>query len=237
MKEKFTYNNAEYHSRRRHDKDVEQNIAKLLDAIYAENNIDFKRVTDIDEQKAGIDVRIVRPEDKHELLVDEKSASTYFQKRLRTFCFELSSENNVNGFGWFAPENDKIKTEYYILAYPYAPNKPKDDLLESVDEMEVLFISKKKIWNYLKKQGISGSDFVTSCIINNGIPVNNFNQPLGPGEEEYKKVYDFNKDIRFVYSTHLAEHPLNIIISRYVLRKLADKVINKIYNNPSSAKE
>lgn len=209
---------------RRHDELVEKNMQKILNTIYKNNGIKYARVDDPKLQKRGIDLYLY--DSGRKIPTDEKSASTFFTTRLKTFVFELSAKSNYNNSGWFDPKNKNILTEDYILAYPYAPNRDKMDMLETVDEIEVLFLKKSVVWNYLSNNGIKGLETAQKLIEKKGIPQNKYGYPINEGETPYKISCKINDNIRLVYSVHLREKPLNILISRDKLRELAYKVIS-----------
>lgn len=208
-------------SSRRHDEIVEKNIQKHLNKLYNDNNLKYDRVDDIKLQKRGVDLFIFDNDKK--IPVDEKSASTYYKKHLKTFSFELSTNNNYNSHGWFDPDNKNMITEYYFLVYPFAPNNPEHDTLKNIDEIEVIGISKKKLWKYLNENKIYGLENVETTLNKSGKLVSDNN-----GYHE-RIIYDVNHDIRFVHSIWLREQPINIVISRKVLRKLADY---RFYDKP-----
>lgn len=220
-----------YALRREHDQKVEKNVAKILDALYKENGLDIERnTTDVEAQKRGIDI-VMTKEDGSKMKIDEKSASTYFHKHLGTFAFELSSKNNRRGMGWFDPKNTYIETEAYMLAYPYAKGREELDPLETVDEMEALLIRKSVIWEYLHQNGIDSVEKAKELLNEKGIITTKYNKRVTSCEDGIpaKRIYTVNDNIRIVESFYLEECPINIVVSRDVLRSLADKVLFKKY--------
>lgn len=210
-------NNNEYVNRRSRDERVERNMQRHLDLIYRENTINTIRVTDINLQKKGVDLYYT--EDGERYYADEKSASTYAYTRLNTFAFELGCDVNKNSGGWFR-QNDYYLTEYYFIAYPYAPN---DNSLNTLEDLEVLIISKKDMWEYLKTQGFNTAEDILSVFEEKGRVV------FKNGKET--KRWTISKDLKVVQSLYIApERPINIIFSKELLRSLAKKVLYKKFS-------
>lgn len=206
-------NSKQYQKRRNHDTLIEENIRKLADKIYEENHISISRVDDKEQQKHGIDLIV---HDKQDYLVDEKSAANYAHTHLQTFAFEIRTNNNMNCAGWFDKENTYMLTQYYSLIYPYAPQNTDD--LKTVDEMEILFVSKEKIWKFLENNGLYNANQAIRLLKRYGKEVSSHTLK--------KVVYKYNNNIKIVQSLSLyPEQPINIIINRNVLRNLSTKVL------------
>lgn len=147
--------------------------------------------------------------------VDEKIASNYINRNLTTFAFELSSMNNKNSSGWFS-ENTYILTEYYLIGYLKGSFES-----QKFERVELLLISKKKLWKYLKEKNFP-----------NGIVSGIRYGQITPSRTSEKGVESYSTGIygvKVVHSTQLKESPINIVISKDILKKIATEIY--IYEN------
>lgn len=190
-----------------------------LDNFYKKMGWDFERVFDETRQLQGIDV-IFRSNENSDskILIDEKAATKFLNKKLNTFSFELYSENNRNKIGWLL--NPNIKTTHYAIIYPHS----KSNDISKLDSLEWILIDKKKIIDLI-----------------NSIP--NINKYI---KEVYNDSYEnkitgrnqyvirlYNKDnrnnpliLKLVWSKNIIpERPLNILIPKYKLIEMSDKYI------------
>lgn len=210
--------NNGYTHRREKDSRIEKNMQRHLDQLYRENNIKTERVTDVDLQRRGVDIFHIDGNKKY--YADEKSASTYYYKKLDTFAFELQCSVNKDNSGWFC-QNPYYLTEYYFIAYPYAPGN--NDDLKTLDELELLVISKKDMWDYLNSIGYnSAKDILNEFCEKGHVCYHN-------GRET--KRMQINADVKVVQSLYIKpEQPTNIIFSKKLLKKLATKYIIKKFS-------
>lgn len=204
--------------------DKDNNVLNTyLDNFYKKMGWDFERVFDKTRQLQGIDV-IFRSNENSDskILIDEKAATKFLNKKLNTFSFELYSENNRNKIGWLL--NSNIKTTHYAIIYPRSKNND----ISKLDSLEWILIDKKKIIDLI-----------------NSIP--NINKYI---KEVYNDSYEnkitgrnqyiirlYNKDsrnnpliLKLVWSKNiLPERPLNILIPKYKLIEMSDKYIKLKY--------
>lgn len=194
-----------------------------LDNFYKKMGWDFERVFDETRQLQGIDV-IFRSNKNSDskILIDEKAATKFLNKKLDTFSFELYSENNRNKIGWLL--NPNIRTTHYAIIYPRSKNND----ISKLDSLEWILIDKKKIIDLI-----------------NSIP--NINKYI---KEVYKDSYEnkatgrnqiiirlykkTNRNsplvLKLVWSKNiLPEKPLNILIPKYKLIEMSDKYIKLEY--------
>lgn len=210
--------NENYAKRRNRDNQVEANMQSHLDQLYKENNIKTERITDSNLQRRGVD--IIYTDDGNKYYADEKSASTYFNTKLKTFAFELACSVNTNGRGWFQ-NSPFLLTEYYFLAYPFAENNK--DNLQTLDELEVLIISKQVLWDYVHSLGFNSSEDVIREFQKNG--------HVQDRDGRLTKRWVINNDVKVVQSLYIKpEQPTNIIFSKNLLKKLAKKHIVKKFS-------
>lgn len=199
----------------RNKDNIEEKILSLkLDKLYDRMGWNYKRTKRKSEmQLNGVDV-IFEKENK-KIFVDEKASTKYLNKNLKTFSFELISENNPNRKGWLL-NKDNITTHYAII-YP----KSKTNDLKHLDCLEWILISKERILNILYNN-INFNDALNN--VYSDIYLNkNTNR-----NEIYISCYDeiFNKyfKLKIVWSKNIfPEQPVNILFDKKDLIKLADK--------------
>jgi hypothetical protein len=202
----------EYIQRRNEDITKTEKIEKFVDKIYKENKFDFKRISNKELQKKGVD--IIHNDNGKKNFIDEKFAINYYNKPLNTFAFELSSNNNENNEGWFI-SNHMITTHYIILWFQ------SDDNFSNIYTYDLCYIDKQKIKEYLKTIGYY-----------DGI-VDEFKQYWTNGHFTHKDNHYYvrnnrrylvlSEDIKIVQSLQFeVECPINIIIPRKKLYELAD---------------
>ena len=195
--------NSKYYS----DKQMEELFAKWLDEHFYVNFPDkpYKatRIDDFDLQKEGID--IIVNSSKCEYIIDEKATLHYINKNIPTFAFELLNRTSGNN-GWLY--NREYKTNYYLLCWPNAQTynvSSKDDFTSS----EVMLIKRDDLLNFLNSSGFS--EVKLNELISFYLPKvnrNNYKFQIAPG-------------ISLFFTEWLAEKPVNIVIRKEILAKIA----------------
>lgn len=205
-------------SKRKEDSEIEKVMQGFFSKAYEKMGFDgICRTSMKNEQLKGVDVYLSK-EDKT-FIVDEKCATNYFYKELKTFAFELKFRDCYKGVprnqfftGWFA-DPDKI-TDYYALGYVRANSK--DDLKAGrVTSFECLIVSRKEIENFILR---------TLGVLDINAVIAQFEQKIDQKIillENDRYTQYLTRDIKIVKSMGLAEEPLNIIISKYILKKLS----------------
>ena len=153
----------------------------------------------------GIDILLSK--NVNDLYVDEKIATRYINKDLKTFSFELSSSNNVNNSGWFLKNNYNL-TSYYLIGYLKGNLNKKE-----INEVELLLLSKSKMWEYLNKNKFN-LKYIESIRNGNAHPINS-----KKGRDYY---YTGIEGTKIVHSKQLIESPINILFDKKLLIKLCD---------------
>lgn len=174
-----------------------------MDKIYEKNNIEYNRITGKQEQIRGVDVVLNFGGDKY--LVDEKSATRYLDKELKTFAFEISTKNNVGNDGWLTSKISK--TTHYMIIYP----RSRTNSIENLSSIESYLISKEKIKTFIKMCGIDISTIAQEI-------------EKIPPESNGKSYIQCKNFVKCVYSRNIIpEQPINILIPRNTLKVLAEK--------------
>lgn len=202
------------YSDRKKDNIEEKILSLKLDKLYDRMGWNYERTKRNSKlQLNGVDV-IFEKENK-KIFVDEKAATKYLNKNLKTFSFELVSENNPNRIGWLL-NKDNITTHYAII-YP----KSKINNLEHLDYLEWILISKERILNILYNN-MNFND-VLSNIYSNIYLNKNTNR-----NEIYISCYDeiLNKyfKLKIVWSKNIfPENPVNVLFNKKDLIELSNK--------------
>lgn len=214
---------AELKSTRAKDSELEKAMQRHYNLIYRINNLGYKRCDEKSLQLVGQDLTIATKNGQH--IVDEKCATSYWNKPLNTFAMELSFDmcDKQSGEpigkrydGWFI--NPNITTTLYSLGYVSADNE--EDLHKGrLSSFECILIKKQAIADYLKDTFKVESIWEIEDRFIDAI------------EDEHGNAYRngkggwawiVNDDIKLVRSDNLAEKPINIVISKNVLGSLSD---------------
>ena len=188
----------------------------------------YSRCYDRERQLLGID--IVARNNNKDYFIDEKCATDCWYRDLSTFAFELSYElcdkktqtrtgNRVPG--WFV--NPNVKTDIYALGYVRANTK--EDFLENkIFRFEVVFVKKKRLQEYIEKH-IGGVDKLQCLDVK--IREDAKNGTLKPYGSNGKNKYRISvaNGIYVCWSPNLAESPVNVIIDKKILKKIAFRSI------------
>ena len=201
-------------SRRKMDMAAESELAQFMDEnlyelLLAEGGFtDIHRVYDRETQLAGIDV--VAKTEKSVAYIDEKAQLYYINKNLPTFAFELQSINRgIEREGWFL--NDSLKTDFYLLIWPFADADDVKTLQKKdITHVDALLISKKKLREKLAQIGLDKNELQDKA---RELRVS---KRYGKTRTEHAGVYYF-----FSAPTYYAETPINIVIKRSYLEKIA----------------
>jgi len=197
-------------SYRNRDSNVEKEISKFLDCYFYPKTVkDFIRYHDKANQLLGMDVSF-SIENYNQIIVDEKAATHYINKDIPTFAFEISFllPSKTEVVGWLIDRSKK--TEYYFLMWIKAKsnwNIKKYD----IQEISAILVSRNKIMNYLESISYNREKLIRA---NDKIRLNNLDGQLGKSK---------NSSVYFYSSMKLSEQPVNIIINRKELEKIALK--------------
>jgi len=214
----------------------------FLDSIYKENDIfgpnyEYQRITDIEEQHKGIDLKVVEKETGKVINIDEKAQLSYIDVALPTFAFELGSIiNGRNVYGWLF-DNKKVTDKYFLI------NSIMTDRNKQYAYCKIYSVSRKKLINYLNKNNFTvermqiyvddirniveaNSEEMQAALKNiDGIVLSTLqvNKSIRIGIKEFnQRDTKYNVNLHFSYG--LKEQPINIVIK---LNFLVDKGIAK----------
>ena len=197
-------------------------VNEFLDRnFYTEANgfSSVERVYDKPRQVQGIDVEF--DFNGKSYAADEKAATSYVNKNLGTFSFELAFVNRKNEIvdGWLL--NEDILTDSYVIVWidngdmvPFSEDTPDIEVLDGVGAIhvaDVALVKKKKVLEYLESLGWPVGRLSMKC--------DKIIEKEGEGIEMGNV---WRNGCKFSYSKHLVEEPVNIILPRFRLIEMAD---------------
>ena len=196
------------------DMAAEQALASYMDEYFYARLIEtgelsaVERIHDIEMQKKGVDVIAEKNDDK--AYIDEKGQLYYINQGLPTFAFELGYlKDGRSCIGWLL--NDELLTSRYFLLWPEAET---DDLSILTKDMFTsvygMMIKKEDLINFLDENGL-------------------FRETLLRVEKELRRQGKQGKHrslmdgVYFFLSSSesYSEAPINLVISKKILRELA----------------
>lgn len=191
----------------------EKILSQYLDDVYNELGLDYERVTDLETQKKGVDIRVCDIDYKY--CVDEKAQLSYINKKIPTFAFEISyGKFEDRKTGWFI--NDTLKTDKYHLVFNIQTDGK--TLLESKEDIlgcQIMEISKRKLQKLLMKMGITSrlcKEYEKDAI----------------KHKKWGKIYIPQIGGAYFYFTYrLWEKPFNLIIKKQLLESVGTIIWDK----------
>ena len=203
------------------DTQIDAELTEFLNTHLYGDYIQIEHTKNKDEQVAGIDGYLtIKDLGIFNAPCDEKCSSHYVNNPLPTFLMETGTrdKNGEYRIGWFLHPN--IKTEYYILMYPYA-NVEKNDkgkwkywdiTKDNVTKIDFWIVKKSDIEKWFMNQGFTYTDFIEMTIVIQ----NKCKQGLLNKTTRF--CTEYNKGFHIVASPSYAECPVNlcILIEKYV---------------------
>lgn len=202
----------------------EHMLGEYLDEkFYSSDLFDgFQRFTSQADQILGKDIIVTSKKlNLNNAIIDEKNSAHYVNKDIPTFAFELSAitKGGKERKGWLIDQN--LKTEYYLLIWPFADLVNANDkvpIFKKVTKAKVLLIQKKKLLEYLRSNGMRMNllEFYSNEVRSQVTDQKQNENMKAKFKEKYNKKFWIQK------SLGLAEKPINIVISRSELEKIAE---------------
>lgn len=203
---------------RKQDYKNEIAMQKYFNDIYNNARFNFEREDDITAQKQGADLYLYHK--GKAVVVDEKTATSCYNRDLQTFSFELeftkTHENNKQTRypGWFNEKSIDNITNAYMLGYVRAPDNHKN--FSVINRLEAIFVKKERVWKYIRKCGYNSAEelieIFKDAIDNNLVFIN---------EKSMSISLKLNGGLKLVQSFRLQEEPLNILVPKSVLQKIS----------------
>ena len=208
----------ESNAHRKEDHSAEAQLALFMDKYLYERFptgsafSSIRRVYDAYEQKSGVDVEFIGT-DGRAYYVDEKAQLHYLNQGLPTFAFELLSyQKGYDTVGWLC--NSKLKTDFFLLIWPFATTDDYQGISwKQFTSVDCLLIQKQKVLKMLASKGLTVERMLSDArgIRASGrkgkIPISGING-----------IYYFAS-----YPRKYQEAPINIIISKSILQKIAQR--------------
>lgn len=179
--------------------------------------IEYRRITEKDEQEAGVDVEFTQNGQKY--IIDEKAQMDYIynDKPLPTFALEILGVRGSEG--WFVKQD--LKTQYYMFIWPHADHKPLT--LERIEYAYYALVEKRRLQREIEKRYGARDRLL-------GYARNLMTGKLG--FEKYNKVYykdsPFDQQGYLVYTKSPTlnlggkeEEPVNLVVRRSWLENMA----------------
>lgn len=179
------------------DLNKEKLLGNFLDSVYKKLDLEFERVTDIDLQHSGVDLKYPK---RDYIYIDEKAQLDYLNKSLPTFTFELSYlKNEEQKLGWLL-DSSKLTTHYFLITGIYVEDEK--DLKKGFKNCTITSVNRKKLLNYLELKGLS-----KHRLLQYDTDLRGFKEKNAKTEIEELKA---KTEGLIYFSSHLSEQPINL---------------------------
>ena len=212
---RFNRNDPEYLAARAEDERRTQLVEQFMDEVYKKNNYVIRRVTSKNLQKRGVDY-VHTAEDGAQRKVDEKYAIKYYNRRLFTYSFELYTRNNPDNMGWLISP-DSLTQDYALLWF-----RANDDFTK-ITEYDLCIIDKDDLFDLIYDAGYHDDlvdDFLRYWEYRQYVNPDSNYYERGEGRE-HRRYYKLDFGINVCQSVGLHEQPINIIVPKEELIKIA----------------
>ena len=196
---------------RRSDTAQEKIITKFLDdKLYSRIFRRYSIVEDRNLQIMGVDV-----------LVDNDGLYSYFDAKAQsspkyihnphpTFSFELlfDDRGGVTRDGWFV--NDSLITQWYILIWVNKATVGATGYIENendIRELEVVFLNRRSLKEEIERT----------------ISIDGLKNKAAEMRRTHTTREEINNTMHLTFSDRLAEQPVNIVVKKDLLDKIADQ--------------
>lgn len=204
----------------------EKIVGEFLNEIFYDSAfLDYRRVENKIEQFRGVDV-VAYTENGDFINIDEKVQLTQLGNPTPSFAFEIQHLNRKKETvdGWLLKDND---TDYYLLGYFNEMNGNVKVLTnaEQIKEFEFVYVSKARIAQFLTQKGynrefLRNESAKLKEVIDQGGELPSEYESRRTG---YRRVLE--NGVNLFYTTYLVEKPLNVVIHRRHLDKLATLIV------------
>lgn len=197
----------EFHRDSIREAHVAEFLGSRLYGVFFDQN---ERVSDRKRQLSGIDVICTHPEIEGEMLVDEKAATSWANREIGTFAFELSfmlREREIEG--WFLEKERKAETTHWLCVWPRTLGgqiNSQDDIVSA----EVMLIGCKALRRWARRMAGKSTISIEECMSN-----------LRLTDERNEIEW---AGLRVIISRKLPEQPINLLIPKDILRSISGKM-------------
>jgi len=180
------------------DLSKEKQLAPLLDFYYQKHlqQYAFERVSNLKQQRQGIDLILKHKTSKKLFYVDEKAQLDYVNESLPTFAFELFyHKNGYQKQGWLF-DNSK-KTHFYALVTSIFSDEER-----MFTSCNITFVNRKKLIGHLVDLNLT-EEHLTKVIRNNA---------QTNGKLILEKLHPKKEGFLFFSKSNKAEKPINLVL-------------------------
>ena len=180
------------------DLEKEQQLSVLLDNYYQKHlkTYDFERVSNLEEQLAGIDLVFTHKSSGERFYIDEKAQLDYINEELPTFAFELSYyKNSELRKGWLFDSNKK--THFYSLITAIYSDEP-----GKFTSCKITFVNRQKLVLLLESRNISEKVLTTQIVEN----------PEKQGKVQMNELHHRKQGYLYFSRKNKVEKPANLIL-------------------------
>lgn len=192
-------------SNRRKDLAASKRMEQVMSAVYAKFGWQGLRPCNSELDKRGIDI-VLKTGDET-ILADEKAATSYWNRDLKTYSCELSCERTKGGYGWFAKESNSYMLNTHII---FIWVKALEKELIHISSIRFLIVDKHILQKYFEMAVGLNADEDTKTY-------------LGRLEWDENGKHIINEDVYLKKCDIYPEFPINVIFSESILRYLADE--------------
>ena len=166
-----------------------------------------ERITDKKRQLSGVDIICRHGDIPGELLIDEKAATSWANREIGTFAFELSfllGEREIEG--WFLERDRKSETSHWLCVWPRTSGGQINSV-EDIISAEVVLIECKSLRRWARRIAGKSTIYLEDCI-----------QNLRNSREIREMEW---AGLRVIISRNLPEQPINLLVPKEILRTLS----------------
>lgn len=192
-------------SNRENDIIASKRMEQIMSAVYAKFGWQGLRPCNSELDKRGIDI-VLKTGDET-ILADEKAATSYWNRDLKTYSCELSCERTKGGYGWFAKESNSYMLNTHII---FIWVKALEKELIHISSIRFLIVDKHILQKYFEMAVGLNADEDTKTY-------------LGRLEWDENGKHIINEDVYLKKCDIYPEFPINVIFSESILRHLADE--------------
>ena len=166
-----------------------------------------ERITDKKRQLSGVDIICRHGDIPGELLIDEKAATSWANREIGTFAFELSFLlGEIEIEGWFLERDRKSETTHWLCVWPRTSGGQINSV-EDIISAEVVLIECKSLRRWARRIAGKSTIYLEDCI-----------QNLRNSHEIREMEW---AGLRVIISRNLPEQPINLLVPKEILRTLS----------------
>ena len=167
-----------------------------------------ERITDKKRQLSGVDIICRHGDIPGELLIDEKAATSWANREIGTFAFELSfllGDREIEG--WFLERERKTETTHWLCVWPRTSGGQINSV-EDIISAEVALLETKILRRWVRRMASKSEISLDEC-------ANRLRYSTTENEIDWA-------GLRILISRNLPEQPVNLLIPKDVLFALSD---------------